>query len=162
MPKFSEFLFTWNLKNNVFLCRCHCKNTFCYYFIMVCTIYVQRISIVCCRRQIFEEFYTNLSFKSLNSLIFTHKLNLKSWISPSQHLFAPSGFPHPRVTPFWREGTLWGHPYSTHAQKRPFLNPQPTLVLHKLIVVILFQNTKNVKNPRISIELIHKDKSLYR
>ena len=38
----------------------------------------------------------------------------------------------------------------------------PTPPLYKRIFVTYFQNTLNVKNPRIWIELIHKGKSLYR
>ena len=63
VSKISENFLRANVSNFGFIYRNYCKNTLYYHLSMICTINIHKCCNLCCRRQIYEEIYANLSLK---------------------------------------------------------------------------------------------------
>ena len=63
VSEISEKFLRANLSNFGLTNRNHCENTLYYHLSMMYTTNVAKVYNVCCRRQIFEEIYGNLSLK---------------------------------------------------------------------------------------------------
>ena len=114
--KFRSTFSAPNLKTVVSYIHIAVKSTLHQHSSMVCKIYIQRSSIACCRRQIFEELYVNLSLKVPIESFSIPKFNFWKIGFPQFHFYnlSPFWFPHPKmffqVPPFFEILKIWVSP----------------------------------------------------